>query len=124
MQYSLLIYESEASLALRADPARQQSYTSGFIAYTVALREAGVFVGGSGLQLPATATTVRLGDARPTVQDGPYADTKEQLGGFYLIEVPDLDAALAWAARVPAAPGSVIEVRPTLMPPSSAPAKG
>lgn len=74
-------------------------------------------VGGAGLQLPDTATTLKLDDGRRLVQDGPYADTKEQLGGFYIINVPDLDAALEWAARIPAAPGSVIEVRAKLEPP-------
>jgi hypothetical protein len=80
-----------------------------------ALHEAGVHVAGAGLQLPETATTVTLGDQR-RVQDGPYADTKEQLGGYFVINVPNLDAALEWAARIPAAPGSAIEVRPNLEP--------
>ena len=74
-------------------------------------------VGGAGLQLPDTATTLRLDDGRRLIQDGPYADTKEQLGGFYIINVPDLDTALEWAARIPAAPGSVTELRPKLEPP-------
>jgi hypothetical protein len=74
-------------------------------------------VGGAGLQLPDTATTLRLDDGRRLIQDGPYADTKEQLGGFYIVNVPDLDTALEWADRIPAAPGSVIELRPKLEPP-------
>jgi hypothetical protein len=74
-------------------------------------------VGGAGLQPANVATTPRLGDGKRQVQDGPYADTKEQLGGYYVINVPDLDIALDWAARIPAAPGSVIEVRPNLVPP-------
>ena len=74
-------------------------------------------VGGAGLQLPDTATTLRFDDGRRLVQDGPYADTKEQLGAFYIINVPDLDTALEWAARMPAAPGSIVELRAKLEPP-------
>ena len=73
--------------------------------------------GGAGLATPDTATTLRFGDGKPLVQDGPFADTKEQLGGFHLIEVRDFDAALAWAARVPQSPGSTVEVRPLLVMP-------
>ena len=80
----------------------------------VALRDAGVMVGGAGLQLPEVATTVKLHEGKRLVQDGPYADTKEQLGGYFIIDVPDLDTALDWAARCPVAPGSVIEVRPNV----------
>jgi hypothetical protein len=71
-------------------------------------------VSGNGLQQPGAAATLRLRDGQRLVQDGPYADTKEQLGGFYLIEAPDLDAALAWAARNPAAATGAVEVRPVL----------
>ena len=112
MNYTLLIYENSAGFALRTDPEKAAAYWAAWPPYSKALRDAGVFVGGAGLQPPATATTVRLGDDKQRVQDGPFAETKEQLGGYYLIDVPDLDTALAWAARVPAAPGSVIEVRP------------
>jgi hypothetical protein len=70
--------------------------------------------GGKGLEPPSTGTTVRLRDGERIVQDGPYADTKEQLGGFFVIDVPDLDAALDWAARCPAATDGVVEVRPVL----------
>ena len=74
--------------------------------------KAGVLHGGNRLQPTATATTVRLADGKTQVLDGPYADTKEQLGGYYLIEAPDLDAALAWAARCPRAGHGIVEVRP------------
>ncbi len=117
MNYALLIYENAAGFALRTDPKKSQAYWAAWPAYTKALQDAGVMVGGAGLQLPNTATTLKLDDGRRLVQDGPYADTKEQLGGFYIINVPDLDTALEWAARIPAAPGSVIEVRPKLEPP-------
>ena len=81
-------------------------------AYTRALQEAGVMVGGAALHPAGTATTVRLHGGRRDVQDGPYADTKEQLGGYYLVDVADLDAALEWAARNPAAAAGAVEVRP------------
>ena len=117
MNYALLIYENAAGFALRTDPKKSQAYWAGWPAYTKALQDAGVMVGGAGLEPPETATTVRIRDGKREVQDGPYAETKEQLGGFYLIDVPNLDAALEWAARCPAAPGSVIEVRPKLQVP-------
>jgi hypothetical protein len=72
-------------------------------------------VGGSGLQPPAVATTVRQRDGKRQVQDGPYAETKEQLGGYFEIEVADLDTALDWAARCPAAATGAVEVRPNLV---------
>jgi hypothetical protein len=114
MNYILMIYENAAGFALRTDPQKQEAYWAGFPLYRQALEEAGVLVGGAGLEPPMTGTTVRLQSGQRLVQDGPYADTKEQLGGFFIIDVPGLDAALDWAARVPAAPGSVIEVRPVL----------
>ena len=74
--------------------------------------EAGIYVGGNPLQGPETGTTVRVNGRRREIQDGPYADTKEQLGGFVLLELPSLDAALDWAARCPAAAAGAVEVRP------------
>lgn len=117
MNYSILIYENAAGFALRTDPEKAQAYGAAWGAYSKALQDAGVVVGGAGLELPDTATTVRLHDGKRQVQDGPYADTKEQLAGFYIVNVPNLDTALDWAARVPGAPGSVIEVRPNLQVP-------
>ena len=110
MTYTLLIYEAPSGCALPADPEQQHA----FWAYARALRDAGVHVGGARLQPPETATTVRLRDGQRLVQDGPIADTKEQLGGFLIIDVPDLDAALDLAARCPSASGGVVEVRPNL----------
>ncbi len=104
MQYTILIYEAGSDLALRDDPTKAGAYWGGWSAYSNALREAGVLVGGNGLLPYHTATTVRLRNGERQVQDGPYADTKEQLGGYFVIDVPDLDAALTWAARCPAAP--------------------
>jgi hypothetical protein len=93
---------------------RQADYWAGWRAYGQALTEAGVMKGGLPLQGPAAGTVLRLDGSSRHVQDGPYADTKEQLGGFYIIDVADLDAALAWAARCPAASGGAVEVRPVL----------
>lgn len=110
MQYLLLIYEDEA-LSPTTDEART-AMMGAYFAYTKELRDAGVFVGGDALHPIATATTVRVRDGRATTTDGPFAETKEQLGGYYLINVPDLDAALKWAAKIPAAHTGSVEVRP------------
>ena len=76
------------------------------------MKKAGVYVGGDRLRPTSSATTVRVADGKTQVLDGPYAETKEQLGGYYMIDVPDLDAALSWAARCPGASHGTIEVRP------------
>jgi hypothetical protein len=81
-------------------------------AYYKALVGAGVYVGANALELPETGTTVRVKDGKRRVQDGPYADTKEQLAGFIILEVPSIDAALQWAARCPGAAIGAVEVRP------------
>jgi hypothetical protein len=112
MKYVLLIYESKSDFDDRSGKD-QAVFWGAWKAYAEALRHAGVMAGGNGLEPPSTGTTVRLRDGERTVQDGPYADTKEQLGGFFLIDVPDLDTALEWAARCPVRDGAV-EVRPAL----------
>jgi hypothetical protein len=84
-----------------------------FHAYTQSLDEAGVLVSAEVLQPSGSSTTLTLADGRLRVQDGPYADTKEQIGGTFVIDVPDLDAALAWAEKHPAATWGTIEIRPT-----------
>lgn len=111
MRYAMLIYETPEALA-RRQSGDDDAYLGAWRAYHRALVEAGVFVDGSPLHLPETGTTVRLKDGRRHVQDGPYADTKEQLGGFSILELPSLDAALEWAARCPAASYGAVEVRP------------
>ena len=113
MQYLIMIYEDAAAFANRTSPEAPKLFAA-YGAYTAALREAGVHVGGNPLQPPHTATTVRLRNGKRQVQDGPIADTKEQLGGYYLIDVPNLDTALDWAARCPAASDTGVEVRPVL----------
>lgn len=118
MQYVLLFLEPGTDVAKRTDPAEQGPYWGGWNAYMRVLAESGAMVGGNGLQPPETATTVRLRDGARHVQDGPFADTKEMLGGYIVIEVPDLDAALEWAARAPCAATGSVEVRPVLSPPA------
>jgi hypothetical protein len=110
MQFALLIYESTEAFAARKS-GEADSYTGAWRAYHKALVEAGVFVGGDPLAVPETGTTIRIRDGKRGVQDGPYADTKEQLGGFTILELPSLDAALEWAARCPAASYGAVEVR-------------
>src|SRR5437868_8228253 len=114
MNCSRMIHESADGSARRADKAKSRAYWAAWPLYPQALQEAGVFVGGAGLQPPDTATVVKVRGGQRHVQDGPYAETKEQLGGFYIITAPDLDAALDWAARVPVGPGGLVEVRPNL----------
>ena len=118
MNYTVLIYETPEDFAVRndPDPEKRDAYWAVWPAYTKALKDAGIFVGGAGLEPPETATTLKFREGKRLVQDGPYAETKEQLGGFYMIDVPDLDTALEWAARCPRAPGRVYEVRPNLQP--------
>jgi hypothetical protein len=114
MQYTILIYETPGELDARTDQKRKDAYWGAYRAYTQALKEAGVMVGGAALQLPPAATTVRQRDGKRGVQDGPYAESKEQLGGYYVLDVPDLDTALQWASRCPAALTGAVEVRPNL----------
>ena len=111
MKYMLLIYGNEAALQA-ASKSEVEQMMAGYGAYTEAMKNAGILVGGDRLQRATSATTVRAVNGKTEVLDGPYADTKEQLGGYYLIDVPDLDAALAWAARCPGASHGSIEVRP------------
>jgi hypothetical protein len=111
MQFALLIYESSEAFAARKND-ENDPYLGAWRAYYKALVEAGIYVGGDPLQLPETGTTVRLNEGKRRVQDGPYADTKEQLGGFIIVELPSLDAALDWAARCPATSAGAVEVRP------------
>jgi hypothetical protein len=111
MKYMLLIYESPRALAERDDSDRS-GYIGAWHAYQRALAESGAYVDARTLELPETATTVRLVGGQRHIQDGPYADTKEQLGAFIILELPSLDAALDWAARCPAAGFGAVEVRP------------
>jgi len=108
MKYILLVHVPKDSLAAPTDPAAVAAGR----AYGEALRAAGIFVAGVGLGSPDNATIVSVRDGKRQVQDGPYAESKEFLGGFVVIDVPDLDAALEWAARNPSAALGSIEVLP------------
>jgi len=111
MQFALLIYESPEAFASRRSDGTDP-YTGAWRAYHKALVESGVFVAGDPLEVPETGTTIRIKEGKRGLQDGPYADTKEQLGGFTILELPSLDAAIEWAARCPAASLGAVEVRP------------
>jgi len=111
MKYMLLIYRDEAAFKAAPKTAAEQT-TAAYFAYGEALKQAGVLVGADRLDWSSAASTVRVANGKTQVLDGPYAETKEQLGGFFMIDVPDLDAALTWAARCPGASLGVMEVRP------------
>ena len=111
MQYMLMIYANEQAWD-ELSPTEQEQGLAAYNAYTEALREAGVLAGANRLAPDATAATVRVANGRSQVLDGPYAEAKEQLGGYYLIDVPDQDTALSWAARCPGASHGIVEVRP------------
>jgi hypothetical protein len=111
MQYLLLLYAQESGWT-NMSKAEQEQGIAAYMAYTQALTTAGALRGSNRLQPISAATTVRNVDGKAQVLDGPYVDSKEQLGGYYLIEAADLDAALAWAARCPGANHGVVEVRP------------
>ena len=111
MQYIVLIYGNEKGWSSMAKGQIEKMYAD-YGKYTEDLSKAGVLRGGSELKPTTAATTVRVRGGRRQVTDGPFAETKEQLGGYYLIDVPDLEAALDWAARCPSAHDGSIEVRP------------
>lgn len=111
MQYLLMLYADESGWS-KMSRAEQEQGVAAYGAYTQALKTAGVLVGSNRLKDTDTATTVRLVNGKSQVLDGPYVDSKEQLGGYYLIEAPTLDEALTWAARCPGAGHGTIEVRP------------
>ncbi|HUG21506.1 YciI family protein [Piscinibacter sp.] len=111
MEYMLLIY-SDPSQFDAASPTQQAEGLAAYGAYTEALQKAGVLRGANRLRSTQAATTVRLTSGKTEVLNGPYAETREQLGGYFLIDASDLDAALAWAARCPGASHGIVEVRP------------
>jgi hypothetical protein len=111
MEFALLIFESPEAFAARTN-ADTDPYLGAWRAYYKSLVEAGIYVDGDPLEVPETGTTVRVKEGKRRVQDGPFADTKEQLAGFIILELPSVDAALDWAARCPAASAGAVEVRP------------
>ncbi len=116
MQYILLINDPPETLEQYGTGELMAEY----VAYSQELAEAGAMVGGNALQAPATATTVRDRDGRVLTTDGPFAETKELLGGYYVIDVESLDEALEWAAKCPGARTGSIEVRPLMLMPEPA----
>jgi hypothetical protein len=114
MKFAIMVYESAAEMSARSDPARAEAYWNAYTAYSKALVEGGVAAGGTALQPPDLATTLKVRNGEQIVQDGPYADAKEQLGGFFVITASSVDDALKWAALCPAAQSGIVEVRPVL----------
>jgi hypothetical protein len=110
MQYALLIYTAEPTETVPQEQIAAEM--EGYNAFTERLRERGAMLGGEALDSTATATTVRVVDGRTITMDGPFAETKESLGGFYLVEAADLDEAIAFAAMIPGAAHGCIEIRP------------
>ena len=121
MQYLLLIYADEKLWARETgtDPSTLQAITAAHMRLGAELSEAGALVGGNRLQPTDTATTIRNVGGAQSLHDGPYAETREQLAGYYLIEAADLDAATEWAARCPAATIGAVEIRPLWQAPSA-----
>lgn len=114
MKYAILVYESADDFAARED-ARAGEYWGAYTAFSKALEEAGVLrSGSSALKGPAVATTLRIRDGKHDVQDGPFAETREQLGGLFVVECETLDGAIEWAAKCPSAITGSVEIRPIL----------
>jgi hypothetical protein len=113
MEYALLIYENEASAKARSKAEQDETF-QGYMAFSESVRKSGHMKGGQPLESVTTATTVRVKDGRTLRTDGPFAETREQLGGFYLIEAKDLDEAVGIAARIPGAKTGCVEVRPIM----------
>lgn len=111
MQYLLLIC-AEERIDDEMSPADMEKLMEGYVRFGEEAAQAGIMVDGARLRPTTTATTVRVRDGRPLLTDGPFAETKEQIGGYYLIDVANLDEALRWAARIPSARLGAIEVRP------------
>ncbi len=114
MNYTLLLYYDEKALD-RLPIEQQQSTQAAFTAYTKDLQAAGILVGADWLKGTAAATTLTSRNGARQVQDGPFAETKEQLGGYYVIRAAHLDEALAWAEKCPAAAFGRVEIRPSMM---------
>jgi hypothetical protein len=114
MQYLLLIYRNEAELG-KMSPADRKQMMGDYGAYTQSIIQSGHFKAGDGLQPTSTATTVRVREGKTLTTDGPFAETREQLGGYYLVDAKDLDTALGLAARIPGARTGSIEVRPVMI---------
>lgn len=117
MEFVLLYNESDSEIAKADDPAQAPAYWGAWNAYIGALQGSGVMRSGNGLAPPRTALRLSIRNGKRSIEDGPYADTKEHLGGYVVVEVDTIDEALEWAARSPAATAGSVEVRPVLPPP-------
>jgi len=111
MQYLLMLHSQEGGWEQLTKEQQEQGYAA-YMAYTEALKQAGALRSSNRLRPSSAATTVRVTNGKPQVLDGPYVESKEQIGGYYLIDVADLDAAISWAARCPGASHGTVEVRP------------
>ena len=114
MQYLLMIYRNEADL-FKMNDAERQEMSAEYGTFTQSIIQSGHFKAGDGLQPTTTATTVRVREGKVLTTDGPFAETREQLGGYYLVEAKDLDAAIEIASRIPGAKDGSIEVRPIMI---------
>jgi hypothetical protein len=122
VQYLLLIFDDERVWGEMSEDERNRLYAE-YGTFTNELREAGALVTADQLQPSTTATSVRVRDGETLITDGPFAETKEQLGGYYLIEAESLDEAIEWAAKIPSAKGGTIEVRPVVQLPAEVEAR-
>lgn len=120
MRVMMTFYETAEEFAKRHDPAAADAYWAAWSAYAKAVEATGMVVSGAGLQPPETATRLTLKNGVREVQDGPFADAKEHVGGFFVLEAPSLEVALEWAAKAPCASAGSVELRPTMAPPSDA----
>ena len=111
MKYLLLIYQDEAASA-RMNEEQQNALTKDYTAFMNELQQSGAMRGGEALQSTTAATTVRVRNGKPLTTDGPFAETKEQLGGYFVVECQDLDQAIKIASMIPDAKGGSVEVRP------------
>ena len=116
MQYMISFFQPMSEYNRLNDPKEAEAYMGAWMAYVEAIRASGLVVSGAGLKPPTVGASVRIRDGKRQVQDGPFADTKEHLGGFFVIETPSLDTALEWAARAPSCGSGTTEVR-EVMPP-------
>ncbi|HYW32469.1 MAG TPA: YciI family protein [Gemmatimonas sp.] len=114
MKYMMMFAEPEHHIAQRTS-ADAPAYWAAWGAFAKSMAESGLMISGHGLQDKTTATTVRITNGKRIVQDGPFADAKEQLAGYFVLEVPNIDMVLEWAAKVPGVDsGTVVEIRPIL----------
>lgn len=117
MQFMLMYHEPQDVFNQRNDPIVRPPYWGAWMAYISAMNQAGIVVSGNGLEPPSTTTNIKIREGKRQIHDGPYSDSKEHLGGYFIIEVDSLDEALEWAARSPCVHTGHAEVRPVLPPP-------